>query len=385
MRVEDAFYFDLAIIGAGPAGCAAALELRASGLRIALIDKSVFPRDKVCGDAIPGRAIQLLKKSSPALFEKLQQFPHKRVIKGAAGIAPNGGQLVVDFSGFGYVMKRLHFDHLLLQEVRQQKNIHCILGQAVKKVSIQTDGAYIKLANNKSIRAQLVMGCDGANSVVARQLTNRKVDPGHHCGAVRTYFQNVQMIKPDQMKIFLLDGFLPGYFWIFPLDENLCNVGFGMLTRDISHHRLHLRSALEELLLRHPVLQPYFQNAKQLSSIKGFGLPLGSRKVILCGERFLLAGDAASLIDPSTGEGIGNAVLSGQLAAKQVLRSFQAQNFSAPFLHSYQETVYKKLWWEMRTKYYTQRLAKDRAWLINLAVNGANSWPWLKGVIAKQF
>jgi menaquinone-9 beta-reductase len=99
----------------------------------------------------------------------------------------------------------------------------------------------------------------------------------------------------------------------------------------------------------------------------------------------MLAGDAASLIDPATGEGIGNAMLSARIAAEVAAKCLEADNFSASFLKQYDRTVYGKLWPELRNKYLIQRLLKDRAWLIDLLVGQVANSPILQNITKRIF
>ena len=95
------------------------------------------------------------------------------------------------------------------------------------------------------------------------------------------------------------------------MNDGKANVGIGMLSSHISQKKINLKVVLQKLIETHPQLKDRFINAKALESIKGFGLPLGSKKRRLSGDRYVLTGDAASLIDPFSGEGIGNAIRSG--------------------------------------------------------------------------
>ena len=110
--------------------------------------------------------------------------------------------------------------------------------------------------------------------------------------------------------------------------------------------------AIEE----NPYIKDRFKNAKLIDNIKGWGLPLGSIRRKISGERFLLTGDAASLIDPFTGEGIGNAMLSGKFAAQTVKDAIDANDFSESFLSRYDEAVFQRLWDELKLSYKIQRL-----------------------------
>ena len=182
-----------------------------------------------------------------------------------------------------------------------------------------------------------------------------------------------------------MDGWLPGYFWIFPLPDGRANVGFGMLSNKIGGKKISLRKALPEIVEQAPGLAERFAGATLEGPVTGFGLPLGSRKVAMSGDRFLLCGDAASLIEPATGEGIGNAMLSGQLAGKHLIRAFEIENFSATSLKSYDEEVYDKLWKDLRNKYRAQKILGERRWLMNWLVARANARGPIRWLMKKVF
>jgi flavin-dependent dehydrogenase len=140
------------------------------------------------------------------------------------------------------------------------------------------------------------------------------------------------------------------------MHEGRANVGIGMLSSVVSKKKINLKSTLNQLLLSYPVLRERFKHAKPLEYVKGHGLPLGSKKRTLSGERFLLLGDAAGLIDPFTGEGIGNAIRSGRVAADHLKKAFAHQNFSANFNKAYDNEIYQKMWNEFRVSKALQRL-----------------------------
>lgn len=376
-------HFDIIIVGAGPAGATFVKAMQYLPYSLAVIDKAIFPRDKACGDAIPGRAVKVWESITKTDNKSLHQLADKHLIKGSTVFAPNGQSLTIHYKGIGYTSPRKTFDHFLYQTAYQNTKATFLEGETIKSCSIKEDKATVTLDNSKQLTSKLIIGCDGSHSIVAKQLTSRKVDRAHHCGAVRAYFKNLRGIEDHIMTVFLLKDFLPGYFWIFPLGNNLYNVGFGMLSKDISQKKINLRQALKEIIQATPQLKSIFINSQQIGEVLGFSLPLGSRRLAISGNRFMLTGDAASLIDPATGEGIGNAMLSAQLAAEQAKKCFIQNNFSANFLKEYDQKVYAKLGRELRQKYWIQKLLKDRTWLINLTIGQAANNPLFKRFVQK--
>jgi len=376
-------HFDIAIIGAGPAGSTCALALRNSGLKVALIDKSSFPRDKVCGDAIGGRVKKVLKEIDPTLPGELNSFPPKNISSGWKLFSPNGKTIEVNFVNPGYVSRRIDFDEWLFKKVFGQKNLS-VINSGIKDIRSDENKIEIISDDGNNINAKLVIGCDGAHSIVAKKLAGFKVDHRHYSGAVRAYYENVQETANSEMlEIHLVKGFLPGYFWIFPLHDNLCNVGFGMLSADIKERRIDLKTSLKQIIQSSPRLTERFRNAKLVDDVTGFGLPLGGLRRNISGHRFMLCGDAASLIDPLTGEGIGNAMLSGLYAARIAMQCFQKNSFVAEEMKGYDEAVNNKLLPELKKNLFMQR-AFNRPWLINMLVNAAIASPGLKNWFAKK-
>ena len=375
--------FDIVIAGSGPAGSACALALKNSGLKVAMVDRSTFPRDKICGDAIGGRVKKVLREINPELLAELEGYPSKNRSSGWKLFAPNGKTIEVNFVNPGYVSRRLDFDTWLFSKTAGQDNLEMICAEIV---DINTDSGSVQLTlhGDKKIRTSLVIGCDGAHSVVAKKLAGFKVDLRHYSGAVRAYYKNIEGTSGSEMlEIHLVNGFLPGYFWIFPLNDSLSNVGFGMLSTDIKERRIDLKLSLKQIIQSSPSLSSRFANAEPVDDIKGFGLPLGGKQRPISGDHFMLCGDAASLIDPLTGEGIGNAMLSGLYAARQAIQCFQKNNFSAGEMKHYDEAIYKKLLPELKKNLMMQR-AFNRPWLINLLVNVAIANPRLKNWFAKK-
>lgn len=376
-------HYDIVVAGGGPAGATCMLALKDSGLKTAWIEKSGFPRDKICGDAIGGRVKKVLKEISPALAEELDQYPEKNASAGWKLFSPNGKEITVRFVNPGYVSRRLDFDAWLMEKARMG-NTAMKFDSGLKDICHGSECVELDLEDGTRLTASLVIGCDGAHSVVAKQLAGFKVDHRNYSGAVRAYYRDVKGTAGSSMlEIHLVKGFLPGYFWIFPLHNNLCNVGFGMLSSDIKERRIDLKAAIKQIIQTSPALSERFENAVLVDDVKGFGLPLGGTRRAISGNRFMLCGDAASLIDPLTGEGIGNAMLSGLYAAQQAVRCFSQKDFSGEAMHHYEKSVYGKLLPELRKNLVLQR-AFNRPWLINLLVNVALFSPGLKNWFARK-
>lgn len=309
--------YDLIIVGGGPAGASALAALQSAGLNILLLDRSDFPRDKICGDAIPGHVVRWLREHAPDMCAEMFGLEEKALIRSSTVVASNQARFTVDWSIETFNAPRLHFDAKLLQLARARTQHEFRSGTAVEQVVESPEGVRVHLKNGTELLTDYLIAADGANGPCARDLLGLRIDPDHHCAAVRAYFSGVSGVNPTANEVHVLRDYLPGYFWIFPVGENLVNVGYGMLSRDVSARRLNLRKLLPEIL-EMPALRERFRGATQLGKVTGFGLPLGTRHHRVHTDRTCLTGDAGSLIDPLYGHGIDKAVISGWLAGEAV-------------------------------------------------------------------
>ena len=355
--------FDVVIVGAGPAGSSCAMKLANSGLRVALLDKATFPRDKTCGDALSVDVINQLEMLSPNLpvaFEKMQD---KIASYGVKIFSPDHNHVDIPFiykgnKSHGYISTRLSFDDLLFSEAKQTINVTVFENCTVSKVAVNADKTNIQTSQG-IFEAPIVVGADGAHSIVSKFLGDIKVEKNHYSAGLRIYYENVHSFHEENfIELHFFKDILPGYLWIFPLADNKANVGIGMLSSTVSKKKVNLKDTLTNLLKTHPHLVERFKDAKPLETIKGYGLPLGSKKRNLSGDRFLLTGDAAALIDPFSGEGIANAIRSGRVAAEHLIKCFEHKNFSAAFNKAYDKEIYRRMWNEFKISRTLQRVVR---------------------------
>ena len=356
MSVTSPYSFDILIAGAGPAGCACALALGKAGLKVALADKATFPRDKVCGDAIPGRAIATLAAIDRGYADEFMAFAQKLETRHTR-LWYKSKHITIDWVRPAFTSPRMAFDNFLLELVKTHTNTTVFTSTEINKYEANNIGYKIFTKDTSlSFEAKLVIGADGAHSITAKQLGQHVVDKAHYAGSVRAYYDQVTGLQPDTTYIYFIPQYLPGYLWVFPLPGNVANVGFGMLSSEISKRRLNLKAALDDCIALVPELKDNFLHASRIDKPEGFGLPFGSAMGSASGERFLLAGDAASLIDPLSGDGIGNAMLSGKMAANHAIDAFMNNSFSHSFLASYDKQLQQRLKKEFQRHYFAQKI-----------------------------
>lgn len=384
---------DVIICGAGPAGTSAALTLANSGLSVALLDKASFPRDKICGDALSGKVVSVAKHIAPQLLEEFYDFEEKIGSFGIRFLSPSGIQLDIPFKSDlstlshppGFVSKRIDFDNFLVNKAIACDHVKWFPNCGVSKVQHDEGGVTVE-AGGRQFRGKVVIGADGAHSVVSKDCGLRNISKRHHSAGVRAYVTGVNGFHDQNfIELHFLKDLLPGYFWVFPLPNGGANVGLGMLSSDLSKRpELNLRKRLLEILETHPEISPRFKNTEIDGKVMGFGLPLGSRKLPISTNRVLLTGDAASLIDPFSGEGIGNAMVSGRLAAKHIIDLAPKGNFDAEVMKAYDKTVYNKLGPELRVSAMMQKLV-NYPWLFDFVAKKGSRNPSVKALMTMMF
>lgn len=383
---------EILIIGAGPGGATAALVLGRAGVPCMLVDRADFPRDKVCGDALSGKVVEVLRKIDPALSAQLALLPTQVGSWGVNFVAPNGKQLRVPFktninkaqdAAPGFIAKRLHFDDFLLREALKYPSVTYVPNTKLDHYS-QTPTGYTAGSKQSgfTVAAKLLIVADGAQSAFARHHGGIQMEPKHYCAGIRAYYKGVAGMDADNfIELHFLKELLPGYFWIFPLPNGEANVGLGVRSDYVAKRKLNLKQMLPQVIEAHPALRERFANAQLIDEVRGYGLPLGSKKRPISGSNYLLVGDAASLIDPFTGEGIGNAMMSGMLAAQQAMGS---NDYSATSLARYDAAVYRRLWSELQLSRKMQQLVTV-PWLFNLVVNKAQKSKTMQETISCMF
>ena len=387
---------DIAIVGAGPGGAGAALKLHSLGIPCVLIDQAVFPRDKICGDAISGKAATLLNRLDPAFMEMFREKTDLQTgVWGIQFSAPDGTVVDIPFKfpydkntepAPGFVARRLDFDNLLASKVLESPSVS--FHQGIRIERYERTGTGWRLADAKGdfqVETRLLLIADGANSQFSRKHAGLEKDPRHQASAVRAYFKNVSPLHPDNfIELHFIKEVNPGYFWIFPLPNGHANVGLGLRSDYLKKRGINLREAFLKIIQDHPLLGPRFAGAVMEGKPEGYRLPLGSKTRTISGDHYMLLGDAGHLVDPLTGEGIGNAIYSGFIAAEQAQKCLETGDFSARFLNAYDRRVARVLGSEMQLSYRLQRMLRY-PWLTNLLAKWITRNRWLIELISQMY
>jgi geranylgeranyl reductase family protein len=308
--------FDAVVVGAGPAGSVAALVLARSGAQVALVDKATFPRDKACGDLVGPRGVQVLAD----LGVKVPDAGHGADL---LALGPSGRRCRLPaypghtYPGHGIVVPRVDLDHAL-REAAINAGAVPVRGR-VSAVDKAPDGRVHEVITSDAQRlaGDVIIGADGALSPVARLAGMLDPDTALWGFAIRAY---VAADVPLPLLV-LLDStpwrIYPGYGWLFPGADGEANVGIGVgLGASRGHAPLAGDLArFSDMLRDHGDLT----RGARYGPVMGGWLRMGGTGTPPARGNVLLVGDAAGLINPLQGEGIGPAMVSARLAAEAVL------------------------------------------------------------------
>ena len=306
-----------AIVGAGPAGASAAYWLARAGHDVILLDKAAFPRDKFCGDGLTTLCLRELESMSFSADE----IPSFTEVHGAMIRSPKGVQHHVplpDGPGlYAAVARRTELDHALVDHALRagaRARFDC------KIIDVQLNGSSITLVDDRGtqVHADQCIAADGMWSPI-RKLLNLNLD--NYRGewhAFRQYFENVGPKAASELWIWFEPDVLPGYVWSFPIGDRKANVGFGILRGgDVATQ--DMKSLWPDLLTRPHIREVLGADAFPEAPHRAWPIPARIDQAPLTGPRTLFVGDAAMACDTLTGEGIGQALLTGRLAAESIL------------------------------------------------------------------
>jgi menaquinone-9 beta-reductase len=368
------------VVGAGPAGSAAAQYLAMAGFDVILLDKSKFPRDKICGDFVSPVAQNELAKLG--VTRALEFKSANRVSKAAVYL--DGTKLVSrippkvqGLPRFGRVVPRLILDKLLLDSAVRGGAVFLesqrALGMRVKSSCVELDMEGPD--GKKTLKARLLIGADGSNSTIARIVRGQPPSSADRIIAIRGYFKDVEGASNQADLHFNKDSF-PGYSWLFPTGKNQANVGVGVVLDTIPSGN-RLKELLNHLISNDAALSRRLKNAKLVGQIGGWPLTTYNPNQPLVDNRVMLVGDAAGLVNPLNGEGIQYALLSGRWASEVAISSLIADDLSKEALAAYEDTVERELRYGMSIACLIVQLIRNRSfnpiWLHSLKLMSARS------------
>lgn len=335
--------FDVIVVGGGPAGSAAGWALAKRGIRVAVLERAQFPREKVCGDFVEPAGLRILKAMGcwdelglegrlPITRNRVYfgpRMPYHGAIPyydGAHGMPPHG-----------YIIPRDQLDTVLL-DTAEQTGASVYRATAAKAVT--REGGLMRVEAQHagkavSLTAPLVIGADGVQSLVARSFGLSRTDRRHIGVSQRVYLDGIE-VEDGEATIWFDEDITPGYGWMFPMSGGRANVGVGLLSETCVRFDMPVqdmfREAVRRLRIRHPGCAAARIASKPLGgAVHMYG---GITRNHFAGG--LLVGDAGSFVDPMTGEGITQGMESSIIASRTIAEALERGRFEADDLARYE-------------------------------------------------
>ncbi len=373
--------FDAIVVGAGPAGSVAALTLARSQHRVLLIDRSTFPRDKICGDGLPPIVIKKLQQMGIHIGDLGTRDVDYKMIEGLEIGAPSRKRLSIEWLPHvqtTVTCPRQRFDNVLFERAVKhgsqfmQAQVTAPLIKNNRLVGVQT-------REHGEFRAAVVIAADGYGSAVARHAGFHLSKGQSVVSATRAYVRLKQPVRP-YFHMHFLSSLRPGYAWLFPIGDGLANVGLGLAGSQLNSTQL--REALAEYL------QDWWHGQVELldGTPHQWPIPLWNQDTQ---SRFkngvFITGDAGAFVDPLTGGGISAAVLTGLWAAQSVEQYLNGAWSLTAAGANYEALWRKKLQPLLDNMFRVKVQVVDRPLVFNLLFNMAYYLPFLRHRILHTF
>jgi geranylgeranyl reductase family protein len=331
-------FFDVVIIGAGPSGSNAAISYKKLNpdLKIALVDKAIFPRDKSCGDAF-----------GPGVISALKRFGNEHILEGEPevvsttlfgpkniGIQNYIPEVKNKEDSIVYVIPRLDLDNRILNLAKEEE-VETFEGYRFSNFFINEESVSVEIENEEKEKyifdAKLLVGADGANSRVRKSLNLKQNSDWNKAIAIRAYIDSpnyLEIFKERTLMFEINVSAIKGYAWAFPSKGNLLNIGIGVPLSVFKKEKMDIKNLLDEFV---KTLESRGVIVENLRMEKSFMLPFASSRPKLAHNRVALIGDAGSMINPMSGEGIFYGMEAGFLLANE---THQLINESASMLNT---------------------------------------------------
>ena len=330
---------DVLVVGAGPAGSTVAHYLAQSGAHVLLLEKTTFPREKVCGDGLTPRAVrQLLRMGIDVDAPGWVRNQGLRIIGGWQRLELPWPELA-DYPSFGLVRTRTDFDEILVRQAQKSgatlRESTAVTGPLLDERTGRVIGVHARELDpdgrrtgaERTFRAPVVVAADGNSARLALGVGLQRRQDRPMGVAVRTYYRSPRH-DDDWLESWLElwdgdpsgGGLLPGYGWIFGVGDGTSNVGLGILDTSNAFRNVDYKELLRRWLDSTPE-EWGFREENRTEPVRGAALPMGFNRKPHYGRGLLLVGDAGGMVNPFNGEGIAYAMESGEMAAEVIVQA----------------------------------------------------------------
>jgi geranylgeranyl reductase family protein len=331
---------EVIVVGAGPAGSAAAYHLANAGIDVLLVEKSAFPRDKVCGDGLTPRAVKQLISMGLDLDEPGWQKNEGLRIVGAGHRLELPWPELASFPDFGMVRTRVELDEILARHAQkagarlmERTNVSGPVfddrtGRVIGVTARPVDERGRKAGDEITYRAPIVIAGDGVSARMATALGIERRENRPMAVAVRAYYETPRH-DDEWMESWLelwagepgRSDLLPGYGWIFAVGDGTANVGLGLLNSSKGFQNVDYRESLTRWLANTPEEWGFRDDANRVGKVGSAALPMGFNRKPHYSRGLLLVGDSGGMTNPFNGEGIDYALEAGHTAAETIVQA----------------------------------------------------------------
>ncbi len=375
------------IIGSDPAGATTSLFLTKARVPHIVIDTNTSEAENIIGCAFSYKSHQVIDRVNPDwLHEVLRDKSISLPVWGIKFSAPNNAGIDIPFElkaiknalAPAYSIPRSDFNHFMHNKM-QSALCRRFTNAEIKKMDISGGKVTLEIVCDEveyTITGRVIVGADGDESKVRKNFLPKSTLGAIEAIGLRGYFEGVTGLHKDNyIELHFIKDISPGYLWIFPMPGGLTNVGARVPESWKKNKKNTPEELLANLIKGNPLLSERFSNAKMVGPLQKYDCQSLWKQQPISGDHFILVGDAAALGDTFSGEGIGNALISGMHAAEAIRKAEQQKNYTKSFFHDlYDKTLFENIGEEIKISTNIQKWAKYPV-VINHLVKKANTNP----------
>lgn len=354
---------DVLIVGGGPAGSGLAYHLAKNNIKVMVAEAQTFPRDKICGDGVSPIALAELDAMG---ISNWKEFSKANEIS-KVGLFIKNDSVFINLSKpdnlpyHARIIPRIELDNWVYNTAKKAGAAY-LEDTRLINYTITNEAAFATLKQSNQtikIKAKIIVGADGSSSTVARLMHGAKNSDEFQLLGLRAYYENIQG-PTDRVDIYFTGESFPGIYWLFPKGESGANIGMAMVSDTLPYKASKVRSMLATHINDNNFIKERIGDGKIEGNIDGWMLKFFNPNSCIHGNRILLVGDAAGLINPLSGDGIQYALLSARWAAETLINCIQQNDFTLKATAHFRKRVDKELGYDFALSNLLVQFARNK-------------------------